>query len=137
MFEAEAVRVITEHADEEADAPLFLFWAPHSVHSPLQVPADYLHAFDGIGPTDNRNHARQIYHAMVRFLDDAVGNVTTALQTTSLWDNTLIVMCSDNGGPIYQNGTSGANNFPHRGGKMSNWCEISRIHADCARSTHI
>jgi hypothetical protein len=92
LFEAEVMRVLDQHSNatttthaeaalaqhdnsssigstgevaEEEVAPLFLFWAPHSVHSPLQVPAPYLHQFDGIGPTDNRNHARQIYHAMV------------------------------------------------------------------------
>ncbi len=115
LFEAEVTRVIDQHAVAgNVSTPLFLFWAPHAVHSPLQVPAKYLHRFDSIGPTDNRNHARQIYHAMVGFVDDAVGNVTDRLRTAGLWDETLIVMCSDNGGPIYQNGTSGANNFPLR-----------------------
>jgi hypothetical protein len=33
----------------------------------------------------------------------------------------LIVFSSDNGGPIYGNGTSGGNNFPLRGGKASNF----------------
>ena len=76
--------------------------------------------FDGIGPTDNRNHARQICpcyacpprfslanrwiqlesgrllgsdHAMVKLLDDAVENVTTAMRAESMWDQTLFVMC--------------------------------------------
>jgi hypothetical protein len=71
LFEAEVMRVLDQHsnatttthaeaalaqhdnsssigstgevAEEEEVAPLFLFWAPHSVHSPLQVPAPYLH----------------------------------------------------------------------------------------------
>ena len=102
--------------------PLFLFWAPHTVHSPLQVHPKYLHMFDGIGPTDNRNHARQICpchacptrslwlfgrwfqlesggcwgrldHAMVKLLDDAVENVTSAMRAESMWDQTLFVMC--------------------------------------------
>lgn len=36
-----------------------------------------------------------------------------------MWDNTLMVVGSDNGGPIYPNG--GANNYPLKGGKMSDW----------------
>ena len=45
--------------------PLFTFWAPHIVHTPLQVPAAYYHKFNFIAPTDKVTHERQIYHAMV------------------------------------------------------------------------
>ena len=38
-----------------------------------------------------------------------------------MWDNLLILSTADNGGPIYQSGAAGANNWPMRGGKMSNW----------------
>ena len=58
---------------------------------------------------------------MVGFLDDAVGEIVAALEARELWNNTLFVMSSDNGGPVYFNGTSGANNYPLRGGKTSNF----------------
>ena len=45
--------------------PLFPFWAPHIVHTPLQVPAAFYHKFNFIAPTDKVTHERQIYHAMV------------------------------------------------------------------------
>ena len=32
-----------------------------------------------------------------------------------------MLFSTDNGGPIYNNGTAGANNYPLRGGKMNNW----------------
>ena len=38
-----------------------------------------------------------------------------------MWNNTLLVFASDNGGPVYNNGTPGASNYPLKGGKMSNW----------------
>jgi len=38
-----------------------------------------------------------------------------------MWDNLLIVSSPDNGGPVYNNGSAGGNNYPLRGGKMSNW----------------
>lgn len=38
-----------------------------------------------------------------------------------MWENLLILSTADNGGPIYQSGAAGANNWPMRGGKMSNW----------------
>jgi len=46
-----------------------------------------------------------------------------------MWDNLLITFSSDNGGPIYNNGTAGANNYPLRGGKMSNWEGGVRVNA--------
>ena len=50
------------------------------------------------------------------------------LQDSGLWDNTLLVFVSDNGGPIYEPGA--ANNYPRRGGKyndFSRWCEYECI----------
>ena len=42
----------------------------------------------------------QGYAAMVAVLDDAVRNITGALKETGLWDNTLLIFQSDNGGPV-------------------------------------
>jgi len=68
---------------------------------------------------------RRFYHAMVYFVDEAIGNVTKKLKTEGLWDNTLIVLHADNGGPIVQ----GANNYPLKGGKFSNWEGGVRVNA--------
>ena len=38
-----------------------------------------------------------------------------------MYDDLLIVFSTDNGGPIYNNGSAGANNYPLKGGKMNNW----------------
>jgi arylsulfatase A-like enzyme len=37
---------------------------------------------------------------MVTELDYGIGNVTAALKASGQWDNTLIVVTSDNGGPL-------------------------------------
>jgi arylsulfatase I/J len=66
---------------------------------------------------------------MANFMDQAIGNVTALLKKRGMYDNTLIVFSSDNGGPIYNNGSAGANNFPLRGGKMSNWEGGVRVNA--------
>ena len=47
-------------------SPLFLFWAPHIVHTPLQVPQHFLDKFAFMEETDKPTHNRQIYHSMVR-----------------------------------------------------------------------
>ena len=46
-----------------------------------------------------------------------------------LWENTLVVAHADNGGPIYAAGDAGANNWPLKGGKMSNWEGGIRVNA--------
>ena len=70
---------------------------------------------------------RQFYHAMVTYLDDVVGDLTAALKKRGMWDNLLFVTSSDNGGPVYAGG--GANNYPLRGGKVSDWQGGIRVNA--------
>lgn len=41
---------------------------------------------------------RKIYAAMVASLDESVGNITKALKRKGLYDNSVIVFTTDNGG---------------------------------------
>ena len=84
-------------AAHDAATPLFVFWAPHIVHAPLEVPQEYFEKFNFIAPTDREGYSRQLYHAMVNFADAAVGNLTKALKDKGMWEDTLIVFSSDNG----------------------------------------
>ena len=54
---------------------------------------------------------------MVHFMDDKVGELVSLLHAKAMYNDTLIVFSSDNGGPI----TQAANNYPLRGGKHSNF----------------
>ena len=107
-----------------AEAPLFFCWTPHIVHAPLEVPASYLRAFDWTGGRAAGGPAwnRQQYMAMVSYLDASIdnvrkpcrqrwlsrrmglielplnGQVTKALKTKQMWDDTLIVFSA--GAPL-------------------------------------
>ena len=70
---------------------------------------------------------RRVYHAMVAYVDDVVGAVVGALKEKGLWDNLLFVASSDNGGPI--SSEKGANNFPLKGGKGTDWQSGVRVNA--------
>jgi arylsulfatase I/J len=123
-------------ADDEK-APFFLVYTPHLVHSPQQIPEQHLlnfsndedecaahtgyvypHGFNSSQPA--KFHCRSQYLSMVHLLDIIVGNISEQLRSIGLWDNTLLVFSSDNGGPV---GLSccGGNNYPLRGAKQSVW----------------
>lgn len=121
LFRDHLLDVIDGH---DPETPLFMYWAPHSVHSPLEVPETYWDSYDFIDQP-----SRRTYHALVTFMDEMIGNVTNALKDKGMWENTLVVFSSDNGGPIYYNGTGGGNNYPLRGGKASNFEGGVRVNA--------
>jgi len=120
MLKQRALAVIREH---DPSSPLFLFYTSHLLHTPLQVPDSYLRRVDeavarqGGQPIDTAN--RKLYAAMTLFLDDTVGALVEATKAKGMWDDTLVIFTSDNGGPIYEPGA--ANNYPLKGGKYSDW----------------
>lgn len=64
---------------------------------------------------------------MVNYLNDVVGELVSTLRKKDMWDDTLLVVSSDNGGPEYPGG--GANNYPLRGGKLTDWLGGIRVSA--------
>jgi arylsulfatase I/J len=123
LFATYAAQKVAEHSN--VSVPLLLFFSLHAAHTPLQVPAETLHKFDDtVGRSmvpDKPEHTRQVYTAMVHHGDAVIGRIVTEFRKRGLWNNSLFVYTSDNGGPSYLNGTSGGNNFPLTGGKMSNY----------------
>ena len=117
LFKGHVLDVINNH---DTSTPLFLYYAAHIVHGPLEVPENYLDMYNFIDDA-----TRQKYHAMVKYLDDVLGNVTDALKKRNMWENLLFVVSSDNGGPI----RGGANNYPLKGGKFSDWQGGVRVNA--------
>lgn len=121
--------------------PLFLVYTPHVAHCPLMVPPDYLAKFNLSMDEGNCNQGDQInytpyvypgqpanfqyrcrsqYAAMVNLLDDVLGNITGLLKSTGLWEDTLMILSSDNGAPL-DTEESGASSYPLRGGKYSDF----------------
>lgn len=105
LIAKEACRIIRE---KQKDKPLFLYLPFNAVHSPYQVPDSYKKPFEYL------KGARRTYAGMVAAMDEAVGQVVAALKEKGLYENTLIVFSSDNGGPSPGKITS---NGPLRAGK--------------------
>ena len=116
LFEERLMQIVTNH---DPSTPLFLYYPAHLVHAPLEVPDRYVKKFDFID-----DQARQNYSAMVKYLDDLIGNLTSALKQRGMWDNLLFVTSADNGGPL-----ESANNYPMKGGKFSDWQGGIRVNA--------
>lgn len=84
-------------------------------HRPFQAPAELLPEKAalrraGVAPSENT----LVQLAMSAVVDEAARNVTAALKAGGLWDSTLLVFSSDNGGPS-GSGTYEDVNVPLRG----------------------
>lgn len=121
-----------------ADHPFFVFHSFYLVHTPLlakealiakyQRKKDSLQLkdeFEIIGKdvydkTKDRevraNHSQVVYAAMVEALDQAVGKIVNTLKETGVYEETLIIFTSDNGGLSTSEG-SPTSNLPLKAGK--------------------
>lgn len=114
LFTDFAVSKVQDHPSTAT--PLFVFFALHAAHTPLQAREDVLSRFDFIASRgDKPEHTRQVYATLISEADRVVARLVQAFKGRGLWNNTLHVFLSDNGGPSYLNGTSGANNYPLKG----------------------
>ena len=97
---------------------LYIAWqSVHSVEGPdpeqLKAPQSYIDAFNASIP----NLQRRVFAAMTTTLDEGVGNVTAALKRTGLWDDTLLIFSTDNGGASDGYDRNMGSNWPLRGTK--------------------
>lgn len=109
LFTKQAQRVIENH---DSSRPLFLYLPFQNVHFPVQAPQRYIDKYGFINDT-----TRKTYAAMLDIVDEAIGNVTKSLEKAGLWENTLLIFTTDNGGLP----GSGGYNWPLRGQKKTLW----------------
>ena len=93
---------------------LFLYLSWQAIHAPDQVPPEYEERFS---KTISDKHRRTVA-GMIACMDDAIGNVTAALDAEGMLDDTLVVFTTDNGGPAANFNKNMASNWPLRGMKV-------------------
>ena len=96
-------------ATADRQQPFYLHLAYNAPHAPLQAPEPLVRKYRGI-----KDEKRRSYLAMVDSLDQNIGRLMRALQSSGQWHNSLIFFLSDNGGHL-----EGADNSPLRLGKPS------------------
>lgn len=147
VFKQHALSLVGAH---DPSVPLFLFYAFHLVHSPLEVPAAYLARIDelvaagGAPPFDTDN--RRLYAAMVLwmrpnspwhasahrgappscsssqvlYMDEAVGELVAAFEAREAMWTRTLLIFATDNGGPLYE-PGAANNFPLRGGKYSDF----------------
>lgn len=120
LFNLAAERFIQLHKTKTPESPMFMYYAMHDTHAPLEAPWRFVEQYVSKFPGDTK---RQIFSGMVSFVDEAMKNLTDTLKRENMWSNTLFVWLTDNGSPV----SVGGSNHPLRGGKGSNWEGGTRI----------
>jgi|TARA_B100000780_G_scaffold239466_1_gene181191 arylsulfatase A-like enzyme len=109
VFTKKAVNYIKANKEK----PFFLHLSHMAPHGPFQAQKKYYEMFSQI-----KDHNKRVYYAMIKNLDDSIGEIKKTLEEEGILNNTLIIFTSDNGGATY---TRATNNSPYNGGKMSNF----------------
>ena len=115
LFAEKACDFIDKH---EKDKPFFMnFWF-YNVHLPLMAKKDKIAKYEVL-IDENSQHKNPVYAAMIEHTDDAIGRVINKLKAEGLYDNTIILFTSDNGGIIGKGIRKVTSNAPLRAGKGS------------------
>ena len=116
LYTRKAVERIQNH---NSSTPLFLYLAFQAPHLMIQRPPDrYMSQYSGVRSVyqEGLPTGHQALHkaAAITALDTGVGKVVDALKAAGMYDNSVIVFTTDNGGSDDK-----ASNFPLRDGKES------------------
>jgi len=101
------------------DDPLYMYIAFQAPHAPVQNPPYNFTTCDVV-----ENESRYIYCNMMNYLDERIGTMIQALKDKGMWDDSLIVFTTDNGGAqktagdLYLEAGAGWN-YPLRAGKCT------------------
>ncbi|KAJ8727646.1 hypothetical protein PYW07_001765 [Mythimna separata] len=116
VYTEQAKSVIKNH---DTKSPLFLMVAHNAPHSAndaalLQAPPEEVRKMRHVESPE-----RRMFAAMVKKLDDGVGDIVQALSEKGILENTIIVFVSDNGGMTVGEYKNYASNHPMRGLKIT------------------
>lgn len=106
-------RKTVDYIRQEHDKPFFAVCSFYAVHTPIEAKkeliAKYRKKVKSLGLSEDALKKEEagvaktqqdhpVYAAMIESVDDAVGNMITALKETGQYDNTVFVLISDHGG---------------------------------------
>jgi arylsulfatase len=96
----------------ERNEPFFVYLPTNAPHGPLWCPEKYKKLYEGKGPA--------AFFGMIANIDDNLGRLETLLKETGLYDNTIVIFLTDNGGTagvkVYNAGMRGSKTQYYDGG---------------------
>jgi len=98
--------VIVQHRNK----PFFISMCYYTVHTPIMAREEIIAKYRKKEPVDGQKDP--VYAAMIESLDQSVGKLVATLKEHKLFENTVIIFLSDNGGLI-----GPTDNSPLRSGK--------------------
>jgi arylsulfatase A-like enzyme len=110
------------YLDRKSDDPFFLYLSYYVVHTPIigpsQETARFRKKLDEHPELKNAIRPQAAYAAMHSALDDSVGRIVNKLKELGEYENTIIVLTSDNGGHFHETcgGLRGSKHTPFEGG---------------------
>ena len=104
----EAVMFINKNRQKK----FFLNFANYAVHTPIQAKPSLLDKYKTKIQSLDTKQKNEAYATMVESVDQAVGKIITILKEEDIYERTLIIFTSDNGGLL-----GVTNNAPLRSGK--------------------
>lgn len=107
---------VCDYLDESGEKPFFINLWLYNVHTPLQAKKEKVDKYKDL-VNDNANHQNPTYAAMVEHTDEAVGKIIDKLKKKGIYDNTIILFSSDNGGLIGKSKNPVTSNKPLKNGK--------------------
>ncbi len=112
ILAGKAVDYINGQVKTKDKAPFFLYYCSQAVHIPHEAPIE----FDGkkVAGTTPGKHGDMIYE-----LDIQIGLIVKALKDNGLYNNTLFIFTSDNGGLAFDKGMTKAGHVTSNGLRKS------------------
>jgi len=108
IIQNEALKLIRKNGGE---TPFFMYLAFHNTHSPMEPKEEFLELYKDV---EGITETRRGYLGLLSGLDYAIGEIVDGLKKEGLYDDTIIVFSSDNGGDVGE-----GDNSPLRGAKGS------------------
>ncbi len=115
LMTAEHIRWLRHQVAANPDQPTFAYFAHESNHAPMQVPRPYLERNRCPEIAADEFPVRRMLCGMMTAVDDSISNLTRAYQELGIWEKTVVIFSTDNGG----NTDTGGNNYPLRGNKAT------------------
>ena len=118
LYDEYVTQLLGDYHDRKSKDPLFLYMAFQTIHAPIESPPrNYSECTNVTEPN------RQIYCNQMQYLDEVILHYVDLFKQYKLWDDTLLIFSTDNGGMPYVNANANQNvkawgcNMPYRAGK--------------------